>query len=1213
DLNLKYLNIKEDCNAMAFCAKMRSSKKTEVNLEAPAPGVEVLFYLPDREPLRLGSGEYTAEELCIRAAQECCISPLCHNLFALYDENTKLWYAPNHTITIDDKTSLRLHYRMRYAYLPGFLVQGRMTAGLEPRVTYQEPHLKKREPRTELVYVEHVARVIFLPSRFYFTNWHGTNDNEQSVWRHSPKKQKNGYEKKKVPDATPLLDASSLEYLFAQGQYDLVKCLAPIRDPKTEQDGHDIENECLGMAVLAISHYAMIKKMQLPELPKDISYKRYIPETLNKSIRQRNLLTRMRINNVFKDFLKEFNNKTICDSSVSTHDLKVKYLATLETLTKHYGAEIFETSMLLISSENEMNRFHPNDSGNVLYYEVMVTGNLGIQWRQKPNVVPVEKEKNKLKRKKLENKHKKDEEKNKIREEWNSFSYFPEITHIVIKESVVSVNKQDNKKMELKLSSHEEALSFVSLVDGYFRLTADAHHYLCTDVAPPLIVHNIQNGCHGPICTEYAINKLRQEGSEEGMYVLRWSCTDFDNILMTVTCFEKSEVNRGFPSLGDLMSHLKKQILRTDNISFVLKRCCQPKPREISNLLVATKKAQEWQPVYPMSQLSFDRILKKDIMQGEHLGRGTRTHIYSGTLMDYKDDEGTAEEKRIKVILKVLDPSHRDISLASVFLTTTLPSPFLELTSGGRPLTFLCPVLTQAFFEAASMMRQVSHKHIVYLYGVCVRDVENIMVEEFVEGGPLDLFMHRKSDVLTTPWKFKVAKQLASALSYLEDKDLVHGNVCTKNLLLAREGIDSECGPFIKLSDPGIPITVLSRQECIERIPWIAPECVEDSKNLSVAADKWSFGTTLWEICYNGEIPLKDKTLIEKERFYESRCRPVTPSCKELADLMTRCMNYDPNQRPFFRAIMRDINKLEEQNPDIVSEKKPATEVDPTHFEKRFLKRIRDLGEASFIRVPAGPSPLWTSRAALWERPEEHASSRKCVPAAQAGAALIKHVRLSLQGHFGKVELCRYDPEGDNTGEQVAVKSLKPESGGNHIADLKKEIEILRNLYHENIVKYKGICTEDGGNGIKLIMEFLPSGSLKEYLPKNKNKINLKQQLKYAVQICKGMDYLGSRQYVHRDLAARNVLVESEHQVKIGDFGLTKAIETDKEYYTVKDDRDSPVFWYAPECLIQCKFYIASDVWSFGVTLHELLTYCDSDSSPMAVSLTCLSLQSGTQ
>ncbi|XP_044530701.1 tyrosine-protein kinase JAK1 [Gracilinanus agilis] len=1069
---MQYLNFKEDCNAMAFCAKMRSYKKNEVNLDALVPGLEVVFYLSDRKPLHLLSGEYTVEELCIKAAQEC--SP------------------------------------------PGSRAHSSLLSCCS------------RETR-------------FL--RFYFTNWHGTNENEQSVWRHSPKKQKNGYERRRVLDGTPLLDAFSLEYLFAQGQYDLVKCLAPVRDPKTDQEVHEIENECLGMAVLAISHYAMMKSIQLPDLPKDVSYKRYIPETLNRTIRQRNLLTRMRINNVFKDFLKEFNNKTICDSSVTPHDLKVKYLSTLETLTKHYGAEIFETSLLLISSENEMNKFISKDCGDVIRYEVMVTGNLGIQWRQKPIVVPVEKEKNKLKRKKQDGKHRKDDEKNKTQEEWNNFSYFPEITHVVIKESMVSINKQDNKKMELSLSSHEEALSFVSLVDGYFRLTADAHHYLCTDVAPPLIVHNIENGCHGPICTEYAINKLRQEGSEEGMYVLRWSCTDFDNILMTVTCFERSEqmltsqkqyknfqieVKKGryslhgsdrvFPSLKDLMDHLKKQILKTDNISFVLKKCCQPKPREISNLLVATKKAQECLPVYTMSQLSFHRILKEDIIQGDHMGRGTRTQIYSGTL-DYKDDEGSSDEKKMKVILKVLDPSHRDISLA--------------------------------FFEAASMMRQVSHKHIVYLYGVCVRDVENIMVEEFMEFGPLDLFMHRKSEQLTTPWKFKVAKQLASALSYLEDKDLVHGNVCAKNVLLAREGLEGECSPFIKLSDPGIPITVLSRQECVERIPWIAPECVDDSKNLSVAADKWSFGTTLWEICYNGEIPLKDKTLAEKERFYEGRVMPVTPSCKELANLMTQCMNYNPSQRPFFRAIMRDINKLEEQNPDIVSEKQPMTEVDPTHFEKRFLKRIRDLGE----------------------------------------------------GHFGKVELCRYDPEGDNTGEQVAVKSLKPESGGNQIADLKKEIEILKKLYHENIVKYKGICTEDGGNGIKLIMEFLPSGSLKEYLPRNKSKINLKQQLKYAVQICKGMDYLGSCQYVHRDLAARNVLVENEHRVKIGDFGLTKAIETDKEYYTVKDDRDSPVFWYAPECLVQSKFYIASDVWSFGVTLHELLTYCDSESSPMAMFL----------
>lgn len=62
---------------------------------------------------------------------------------------------------------------------------------------------------------------------------------------------------------------------------------------------------------------------------------------------------------------------------------------------------------------------------------------------------------------------------------------------------------------------------------------------------------------------------------------------------------------------------------------------------------------------------------------------------------------------------------------------------------------------------------------------------------------------------VTQPWG-QLRELTLSTLQ--EDKDLVHGNVCTKNLLLAREGIDSECGPFIKLSDPGIPITVLSRQ-----------------------------------------------------------------------------------------------------------------------------------------------------------------------------------------------------------------------------------------------------------------------------------------------------------------------------------------------------------------------------------------------------------------
>lgn len=58
------------------------------------------------------------------------------------------------------------------------------------------------------------------------------------------------------------------------------------------------------------------------------------------------------------------------------------------------------------------------------------------------------------------------------------------------------------------------------------------------------------------------------------------------------------------------------------------------------------------------------------------------------------------------------------------------------------------------------------------------------------------------------------------------------------------------------------------------------------------------------------------------------------------------------------------------------------------------------------------------------------------------------------------------------------------------------------------------------------------------------------------------MEYLQSLRYVHRDLAARNILVASETLVKIADFGLTKVIPHNKEYYRVTHPGESPIFWY---------------------------------------------------
>lgn len=59
--------------------------------------------------------------------------------------------------------------------------------------------------------------------------------------------------------------------------------------------------------------------------------------------------------------------------------------------------------------------------------------------------------------------------------------------------------------------------------------------------------------------------------------------------------------------------------------------------------------------------------------------------------------------------------------------------------------------------------------------------------------------------------------------------------------------------------------------------------------------------------------------------------------------------------------------------------------------------------------------------------------------------------------------MCRYDPLQDSTGEVVAVKKLQ-HSTAEHLRDFEREIEILKSLHHENIVKYKGVCYSAGRN-----------------------------------------------------------------------------------------------------------------------------------------------------
>ncbi|XP_044540475.1 tyrosine-protein kinase JAK3-like, partial [Gracilinanus agilis] len=182
----------------------------------------------------------------------------------------------------------------------------------------------------------------------------------------------------------------------------------------------------------------------------------------------------------------------------------------------------------------------------------------------------------------------------------------------------------------------------------------------------------------------------------------------------------------------------------------------------------------------------------------------------------------------------------------------------------------------------------------------------------------------------------------------------------------------------------------------------------------------------------------------------------------------------------------------------------------------------------------------------------------------------------------------------DGACRAIGLKTLNLEAVDNSPAAQPQ----LLGLWPEGSGGLTGCCSPLGRQSLRLVMEYLPNGCLRDYLQRHRAHLDPCFLLLYAAQICKGMEYLGSQRYVHRDLANRNILVESESHVKIGDFGLAKLLPQDKEYYVVREPGQSPIFWYAPESLSDNIFSRESDVWSFGVVLYELYTYSDKTHSP---------------
>uniref|UniRef100_A0AAZ3QD87 receptor protein-tyrosine kinase n=1 Tax=Oncorhynchus tshawytscha TaxID=74940 RepID=A0AAZ3QD87_ONCTS len=171
----------------------------------------------------------------------------------------------------------------------------------------------------------------------------------------------------------------------------------------------------------------------------------------------------------------------------------------------------------------------------------------------------------------------------------------------------------------------------------------------------------------------------------------------------------------------------------------------------------------------------------------------------------------------------------------------------------------------------------------------------------------------------------------------------------------------------------------------------------------------------------------------------------------------------------------------------------------------------------------------------------------------------------------------------------VAIKTLKAGYTERQRRDFLGEASIMGQFDHPNIIHLEGVVTKT--KPVMIITEYMENGSLDTFLKKNDGQFTVIQLVGMLRGMASGMRYLCDIGYVHRDLAARNILVNSNLVCKVSDFGLSRVLEDDAEAaYTTRGGK-IPIRWTAPEAIAFRKFTSASDVWSYGIAMWEVMSY----------------------